>query len=240
MSTTAPPRRRTTTSPRPAPRQRQSSAPLRLGNPRRRAGVLLVGALAILTIFGVRLLDIQAFRGDALAAAAVDQRTTTVKILADRGDIVDRYGVPLATTVEARNITVDQTLVEDPRATALAIAGIVGGSVDEITARLTGDRRFAYVVKDVTPEDWRAIDDLGLQGIYSERTSKRVYPAGSVGANVIGFVGSDGVGLGGIEYAHDEVLSGIDGWSTYERASGGAAIPTAEMSHQEPVPGTGS
>lgn len=191
----------------------------------------------MLAIFGVRLLDLQAFRGDALAAAAVDQRTTTVKVLADRGDILDRNGVPLATTVEARHITADQTLVADPRATALAIASVIGGEVDDLTTRLTGDRRFVYVAKDVTPEDWRTIDALGLQGIYSERTTKRVYPAESVGANVIGFVGSDGVGLGGIEYAHDDVLAGVDGWSTYERGAGGPAIPTAEMSHQDPISG---
>ena len=238
MSTTAPPRRPRTATPPP----RRTSAqprPLRLGNPRRRAGFLLLGAIGVLVIFGVRLLDLQAFRGDALAAAAVDQRTTTVTILADRGDILDRNGVPLATSVEARNITVDQTLIVDPRQTALAIAAVIGGNVDELAAKLTGDRKFAYVAKDVTPEDWRAIDDLGLQGIYSERTTKRVYPAGSVGASVIGFVGADGVGLGGMEYVHESVLAGIDGWSTYERASGGAIIPTAERSHQDPVSGNG-
>ena len=52
--------------------------PLRLGNPRRRAGMLLIAVLIVFTILAGRLLEIQAFRGDALAAAAVDQRTTTV------------------------------------------------------------------------------------------------------------------------------------------------------------------
>ena len=66
----------TTTRQRPA--SRRSAQPLRLGNPRRRAGLLLIAALIALTIFAGRLLEIQAFRGDALAAAAVDQRTTTV------------------------------------------------------------------------------------------------------------------------------------------------------------------
>ncbi|MGI9196006.1 MAG: peptidoglycan D,D-transpeptidase FtsI family protein [Candidatus Nanopelagicales bacterium] len=240
MTTTAPPRGPRTSTRRPGgrPPARPTPAPLRLGNPRRRAGFLLIGALVVLGLFTLRLLEIQAFRGDALAAAAVDQRTTTVAVLADRGNILDSHGVPLATTVEARNITTDQTLVSDPRATATAIASVIGGDVNDLTQKLTGDRRFAYVAKEVTPEDWRAIDDLGLPGIFSERTTKRVYPSGMVGANVIGFVGADGVGLGGIEYAHDDVLAGVDGWSTYERAAGGAAIPTAAMSHQDPVSGS--
>ena len=92
------PRATTRTTTRPAS-PRPPSPPLRLGNPRRRAGLLLVGVLIVFTIFAGRLLEIQAFRGDALAAAALDQRTTTVKVLADRGDVLDARGVPLAMTV---------------------------------------------------------------------------------------------------------------------------------------------
>ncbi len=220
---------------RPAPQQ---SAPLRLGNPRRRAGILLVFVLIVFTVFAGRLLEIQAFRGDALAAAAVDQRTTTVKVLADRGDILDARGVPLAITVESRHITVDQTLVSDPLGTAQAIAAILGTPAGPLVERLTGDRRFAYVVKDITPEQWRQIDELGLVGIYSERALERVYPSGDVAANVVGFVGGEaGGGLAGIEYAMDDRLGGIDGWRTFERVSG-VAIPGSAETVEEPQPGS--
>ena len=212
--------------------------PLRLGNPRRRAGMLLIAVLIVFTILAGRLLEIQAFRGDALAAAAVDQRTTTVKVLADRGDILDAKGVPLATTVESRHVTTDQTLITDPMATAQALAGIVDGDAAAFAERLTGERRFAYVVKDITPAQWRSIDELGLAGIYSERTTKRIYPAGDVGANIIGFVGSEGPGLSGVEYALNDVLAGTDGWRTYERGSGGAAIPGSAAIVEEPIPGS--
>lgn len=208
-----------------------------MGNPRRRAAVLLVAALFILSIFGGRLLEIQAFRGDALAAAAVDQRTRTVTVLADRGAITDVNGVPLATTVEARNITADQTLIADPVAAAAALAPVLGVPESDLVERLAGERRFVYVAKDQTPETWRAIEELSIPGIFSERTTRRTYPSGNVAANVVGFVGAEGVGLGGIEYALDGILSGADGVVTYERAAAGPAIPTAEMSRQEPIPG---
>ena len=211
--------------------------PIRLGNPRRRAGLLLITALIVFTIFAGRLLEIQAFRGDALAAAAVDQRTTTVTVLADRGDIVDARGVPLAMTVESRHVTVDQTLVSDPLATAQAIAGVLGTPAGPLVERLTGDRRFAYVVKDITPEQWRVIDELGLTGIYSERTLKRIYPSGDVAANVVGFVGAEGAGLAGIEYTLDDRLAGTNGLRTFERASG-VAIPGSASVVEEPVPGS--
>lgn len=193
--------------------------------------------LIVFTIFAGRLLEIQAFRGDALAAAALDQRTTTVKVLADRGDVLDARGVPLAMTVESRHVTVDQTLVTDPLATAQAIASVLGTPAGPLVERLTGDRRFAYVVKDITPEQWRAIDELGLTGIYSERTLKRVYPSGDVAANIVGFVGAEGAGLAGIEYALDDRLAGIDGLRTFERASG-VAIPGSATVVEEPVPGS--
>ena len=194
-------------------------------------------SLFILTIFAGRLLELQAFRGDVLAAAAVDQRTRTVTVLADRGPITDRNGAPLASTVEARHLTVDQTLISDPYRTAMELAPFLGMQVSDVAERLTGDRRFVYVAKDLTPETWRAINELGLSGIFAERTTKRVYPAGEVGANVVGFVGAEGEGLAGIEYALNDTLAGVDGWMTYERGFAGPAIPTAETSGESPIPG---
>lgn len=221
-------------SPRSAPVPQRT---LRLANPRRRAAILLVFSLFVLTIFGGRLLDLQAFRGDALAAAAVDQRTRTVTVLADRGTITDVNGVALAKTVEARHLTADQTLIEDPYATAEELAPFLGMQVSEIAERLSGDRRFIYVAKDLTPETWRSINERGLTGIFSERTTKRVYPSSDVAANVVGFVGAEGDGLAGIEYAMNDVLAGADGWMTFERGASGPTIPTGNTSGEDPIPG---
>lgn len=218
-------------------RNRAGRPSFRLANPRRRAGVLIVLSLFTMTIFAGRLLELQAFRGDVLAAAAVDQRTRTITVLADRGQITDRNGAPLATTVEARHLTADQTLIADPYRTAMDLAPYLGMQVSEVAERLTGERRFVYVAKDLTPETWRSISELGLSGIFSERTTKRVYPAGEVGANVVGFVGAEGAGLAGIEYALNDTLAGVDGWITYERGFAGPAIPTAQTSGEPPVPG---
>lgn len=233
MSAPAPTRRPTRPTIPPAPRPT-----LRMGNGRRRATVLIVFSLFVLTIFAGRLLELQAFRGDVLAAAAVDQRTRTVTILADRGAITDRHGAPLATTVEARHLTADQTLIGDPYRTAQALAPFLGMQVSDIADRLMGERRFVYVAKDLTPETWRSIEALGLAGIFSERTTKRIYPAGEVGANVVGFVGAEGEGLAGIEYAMNDALAGVDGWMTYERGFAGPAIPNAASSGESPIPGT--
>jgi len=156
----------------------------------------------------------------------LDQRLRTIELPAERGSILDSSGEPLAITVDAKNVTADQTMVTDPIAVAQALSPILGADADILANRLSGERRFIYLAKEVTPETWEQISALRLPGVFSQDTSRRIYPAGDLAANVIGFVGNEGSGLGGYEYAFNEDLSGTPGKSTYERGPGGRAIPT--------------
>ena len=177
-------------------------------------------------IFAARLIDLQAVKGNELASAALDQRLRTVELPAERGSILDSSGAPLAITVNAKNVTADQTMVTDPAVVAQALSPILGADADILAKRLTGDRRFMYLAKEVTPETWEQISALRLPGVFSEDTSRRIYPSGDLAANVIGFVGAQGSGLGGYEYGFNDQLGGTPGKSTFERGPGGRAIPT--------------
>lgn len=192
----------------------------------------------VLTLFAGRLIELQAVRGEALAAEALDQRLRTQEIPAPRGMILDSAGEPLALTMEARNLTVDQTLVTDPAGVAAQLGPVLGVDPAVLTPRLTGDRRFVYLAKGLTPETWDRIAQMRLPGVFSEPTSRRVYPAGNLAANVVGFVGAEGAGLGGIEYAFQDELVGVPGELTYERGPGGGAIPTGAQSLTEAEGGT--
>ena len=200
----------------------------------------------MLSLFGARLVQLQGLDAPTYAAEAEQGRLRTVTLPAARGTITDRNGVALATTVAAVNITSDQTKVVDPAATARALAPVLKVDAAELQAKLTGDARFVYVAKTVAPAIWRTVRELdhpdpdieGLPGIYAEQTSKRVYPAGQVGANVVGFVGAEGKGLGGIEYALDSTLAGRDGTATYELSAGGRRIPSGVDTERDAVPGT--
>ena len=213
------------------------------GHRRLRGGIAVLAVL--LSLFGARLLQLQGFDAPAYAAVAEQGRLRTVALPAVRGTITDRNGVALATTVDAVNVTADQTLVVDPEATARVLAPVVGLDATLLAQRLTGESRFVYVAKKVTPRAWRAVRELdhpdpdieGLPGIFGERTSKRVYPSGTTGANLVGFVGADGTGLGGLEYALDDVLAGRDGTATYELSAGGRRIPSGIDSEREAVAG---
>lgn len=203
----------------------------------RRGLVLLLVSVVLLSVFAVRLIDLQVINGTTLANEALDQRLRTESLPVLRGSILDANGQPLAVTVDARNVTADQTLIDDPAAVGAALAPVLGADAAVLATRLTGSRRFVYVAKGVTPEVWSRIADLQLPGIFSQPTTRRLYPAGDVGANVIGFVGAEGRGLEGVEYAFQDQLAGIAGSRTYERGPGGRVIPTAVRASTDAQPG---
>ena len=214
-----------------------TSSDFRPGDPRKRGTALLLATAIVASIFATRLVDLQAVRGEALADAALSQRLRTLEVPAYRGSIVDRSGQPLAVTVEARNVTADQTLIEDPAAVAVELAPILEVPQDVLAERLTGDRRFMYIAKGVSPQTWDRIEALRLPGIFSEETSQRIYPAGNLASHIVGFVQADGSGGGGIESAFDDVLTGTPGTQTYERGPGGRVIPTQNQASVAAIPG---
>jgi cell division protein FtsI (penicillin-binding protein 3) len=190
-----------------------------------------------LSFLGARLVQIQALDASEYAVSAERARLTTVALPATRGTITDSSGIALATSIEARNVTVDQTLVLDPADSARQLAKVLDRPVDQLRERLTGDRRFVYLAKEVTPQTWQKVKELKIPGVFSERTTTRVYPGGELAANVVGFVGADGKGLGGMELALDQPLAGQPGSATYETGAGGRQIPTGTETREAAVPG---
>ena len=206
--------------------------------PRRMRGALAF-CFIVLSIFGLRLFQLQALDAPQLAATAAENRTRTLILPAQRGEITDRKGAPLAITVDARDITVDQTMVIDPVGTANAIAGITGADVATLIPELSGDRKFNYVLKKITPEQWTKIKELKLPGIFSEKTTKRIYPSNTLASSTIGFIGGEDKGLAGLEYGFEKELAGSQGEVTVEISAGGRPLPSGIASEKKPVPGMG-
>jgi len=245
MPTAAPTRRRTAdggASSRDRQPQRRTSAPRRstpltLVDPRRRGMFLLIVTGVALSLFAGRLVELQAVQGKALAAQAVEQRLRTQALPAPRGAILDSAGQPLALTVDARNIVADQTKITNPSEVAATLGPVLGADPQLLADRLTGTKRFMYVAKGITPQLWSQIAELRLPGITSESYAQRVYPAGDVAANVVGFTGDSGTGLGGVEYAFQSSLAGTAGERSYERGPGGHVIPTGANATTAAQPG---
>lgn len=220
-----------------------------MGRPRRRQGALLVTVLALLAVFGARLVYLQGFRGQAVAQEALASRLTPpITLLAPRGQITDATGVVLATSVERYTVVADQTAVAgwvdrtDPRlagpaGAAHVLAPLLGLNDAELGARLVGTARYTVIARSVLPEVWRAVQDLRVAGITAERTDERTYPDGSVSGRVLGWVDRDGAGVQGIEGALNDRLAGTPGSLVYERGLGGQQIPGGYQRETPAVPG---
>lgn len=207
-------------------------------SPQRRLRLLSAFAMFIFVVFLGRLFWMQVVTGADTAAKVLDQNTVTREITAPRGEIQDASGLPLAVTIDARNITADQTLILNPESTAQVLAPVIGADPVALAQHLTGTRRFVYIAKEVTPAVWKQISDLNLAGIYSEPATRRVYPQGQLAANVIGYLNAENEGRGGIEYAYQDELAGTPGKTVYVQAGGSRLVPTGSQQITQPVTGT--
>jgi cell division protein FtsI/penicillin-binding protein 2 len=185
-----------------------------------------------------RLTYLQIIAAPALAQDAADQRTRDIELAPRRGSIYDREGQPLAVSMEARTVYATPYAVNEPEATAEALAKVLGGEPEEYLAKLTKDAGFVYIARKVDMDRARALEDLELSGIGFLEDSRRTYPSGELACQVLGFVGIDDEGLTGLERYYDEELSGVPGAVLAERDPFGRPIPGGVMRYEEPVNGS--
>ncbi len=230
------------------------SAPFTLKDGQGRLKVLLICGLFVFSLFAARLVDLQVVKGDALASVAQNSRTVKVDQPAERGKIYDASGIALAQSVPARDITADPYLIDDPEYYAEQLSPIVGIAPEKIVESLQrktnsngNEVRFAYVARKLELSKWDEIRELnlpgksagsGLPGMYSEPASKRVYPSGSLAANLLGYTNAERTGVAGLEAQFDDELAGVDGSKTYERSATGGEIPTGTGTEVEAQPGS--
>jgi cell division protein FtsI (penicillin-binding protein 3) len=193
----------------------------------------------LLVVIGGRLVQLQGVDHADYAGAAAAQRLSTVDLHALRGQIVDRFGVVLAYTTTAQDITADprQISAHDRPRYALRLAPLVRRSPAEVMTLLSAPGQYALLARALPPQTARRVDDLGLRGIYTQATTQRQYPGQTTAANVVGFVHSDGNGAAGIEYEYNSLLAGKDGHLTYAVDGTGKVNPSGPNRRSDAVDG---
>lgn len=176
----------------------------------RRRIVLLAGAvLGLFAAAALRAAHLQLVRAPFLQARADEQRTSRLELLPARGAIYDRNGRELARSVPGASVFVDPScLLRAPENLARLCAAL---GLDRAAVRrdlADGGRRFAWLKRPVSPREEEAVRALGIPGVGIAREPTRYYPKKELAGQVIGFVGVDGHGLGGLEYRFDGVLRG--------------------------------
>ena len=170
-----------------------------------RTRLIIAGALMGLAfvVIAARLVEVSGFK----AADRVAHATTPVRVETSRADIIDRNGVLLATTLKTPSLYADPKEVLDARDAARKLVGVLPDLNEaEIYAKLTSDKSFVWLKRQLTPRQVAAINRLGLPGLDFQDEEKRIYPQGNTVAHVVGYAGVDNKGLAGIERSFDEVL----------------------------------
>ena len=207
---------------------------------RLRVGLVLITML--LSLFGARLFQLQGIDSQAYATRAAESGLVTIELPAKRGRILDRNGVPLAESIAGLMVVADPTRTT-PHAEAIAkiLSDRLALDYFEVLANLTKkDTRFVYVARRVPSTLATAVmEELAEReyvGVDTRPDPLQTYPAGDVGANLIGFIGDEGKPTGGLERNFDKLLAGKDGKETYE-VGGGNRIPLGDNSQVKPVDG---
>src|SRR3954454_169677 len=182
---------------------------------RRRISVVAVLLALWVTTIEAKLVYLQVFKRADLAARAERQQERTQASPAKRGDILDRRGRVLATSVDADTIYAVPTEVDDPPGAARklcdALADCDARERQSLADRLSQRKAFAYVRRQVAPDQAQRVADLNLDGIGFTKESKRFYPNKELAAHLLGWVGIDNKGLGGLESTYDAQIRGKAG-----------------------------
>jgi cell division protein FtsI (penicillin-binding protein 3) len=189
-----------------------------------RLALIGLGLVLAWGFMGYRLVQIQVFEAPELATAGLNQRLVSRDIAPQRGKIFDRNGDLLAMTVDSSSLFAVPSQVEEPLYIAQQVGGFLGVDIDTLYERLTSNRDFVYLKRQVDPELAQQVLDLGLRGVFSHPEPTRYYPAGVVASHITGFVDIDGVGREGVELVYEEQLRGTPGRAVFERAPDGTPI----------------
>jgi cell division protein FtsI (penicillin-binding protein 3) len=122
-----------------------------------------------------------------------------------RPDIIDRNGVLLATDVAVASIFADPSKIIDiDEAVELLTATMPDVNAKELRRKLTTAKRFAWIKRQVSPEERDAVYNLGIPGVSYVNERRRVYPQGRLSSHVVGYVDLDTKGIAGIEKYLDD------------------------------------
>ena len=137
---------------------------------------------------------------------------------------MDRAGEPLALSLEAQSVYARPHRIHDPGSVSRALAKILNLDVVEVKQKMTSDKPFVWINRQIGPQEAAQIQTLGIGGIGMFYEPNRYYPQGQLAGQVIGFVGRDSEGLEGLELHYNGYIRGETGSSVAERDALGRRV----------------
>ena len=174
--------------------------------------MLAVFAILLAVIIG-RFVQLQVLQHGYWSNRAKASQERTIELPPQRGAILDRNGDILAMDVKAMAIAVDGINITEPEVAITILSQELTLSRTDIEAKVRRVSYFTWIDRtvdfDTAQRIRRRASEAGVYGLVFIDTWKRWYPQGQLASNLIGFVGTDGDGLEGLELAYDHRLQGI-------------------------------
>lgn len=213
-----------------------------------RAFAVILFFLALAVLFFARLIYLQVIIAPTYAAQAQEARTIGFPVEPRRGTIYDRNGHILAISVDATTIYANPSEVTDPVEEAKSIASVLGGEAKTYETMLTKgqSKTFSFIERKADTNKADRLRELELPGIYFIEDTRREYPYGQTGGQVIGACSIEVdaeanreyyVGICGLEMYYNTILSGTVGYYEAEVGQDGTPIPGGVHVSQQAVEG---
>ncbi|MCL1935551.1 MAG: penicillin-binding transpeptidase domain-containing protein [Defluviitaleaceae bacterium] len=198
--------------------------------------IFAIFSLALLILL-VRVIYIQIFEADFLMARAYEQQTRDRLITPNRGSILDRNLVPLATTETVASISVVHNQIEDKELVSRELSHILDMDFDTVMEKVNRRVALERIKTKVDLEIAAQIRALNLSGVVVDEDIERVYPFSNLAASIIGFVGRDNQGIIGLEAKYNDYLKGTSGRILTETDVRGLLLDDGQTFRIAPVDG---
>jgi len=194
--------------------------------------LILLFFLSFFVVILLRVIYIEMVDYEKLSSLAGDLWSRDLPIEADRGLILDRNGVVLADNITTTSLVLVPNQIKNKEEVTNTLAKILNVSYEEMKKHVykktsiervhPEGRRLSYKISD-------EINSYNFRGVYLVKESKRYYPYGETLSHVLGYVGIDNQGLGGIELMYDDYLQGENGAIKYFSDAKGGKINLSEI-----------
>ena len=192
---------------------------------RLRLGVARVFFLVLFVVAAGRAFQLQVLQGEKLKRLGERQHLKEWIVLPKRGAVMDRTGEPLALSLEAQSVYARPHRIHDLGSVSRALAKILNLDLVEVKQKITADKPFVWIKRQIGPQEAEQIQALSADGIGMFYEPNRYYPQGQLAGQVIGFVGRDSEGLEGLELHYNGYIRGETGSSVIRLTSASMKPP---------------
>ncbi len=193
--------------------------------------------LAVLVALALRAIHLQAFDGERLARLGEKQHLQERIFVPERGTIFSRNGDSLAISVESRSVYVRPRRLKSAKETVPAVARALNMKRRDVRRKVTSDKPFVWLKRQVTPREVQRVRALKVEGIGLSDEPKRYYPQGHLAGQALGLVGRDAQGLEGVERSYDGYIRGKAHSSVAERDALGRRVLVTGLDDFKTRPG---